>query len=66
MTLVRLISQAGGFTSLAAQNRVKIVRAVKDGPEISIQVDMHKVLEGKEKDAPLEPKDLVVVPESLF
>lgn len=66
MTLVRLISEAGGFTSLAAQNRVKIVRAVKDGPEISIQVDMHKVLEGKEKDAPLKPKDLVVVPESLF
>lgn len=66
MTLVRLISEAGGFTSLAAQNRVKIVRAAKDGPERSIQVDMHKVLEGKEKDVPLEPKDLVVVQESFF
>ena len=66
MTLVRLISEAGGFTPIAAQNRVKIVRAVQDGPEVSLQVDMRKVLEGKEKDVDLEPKDLIVISESFF
>ena len=66
MTLVKLISEAGGFTPLAAVNRVKVIRHAKDGKEQSMLVDMGKVLDGRAKDMKLEPKDLVVVPESFF
>ncbi len=66
LTLVKLISEAGGFTGLAAPNRVKIMRSSANGEQVSIQVDANKILDGKAKDVALEQKDLVVVSESFF
>ncbi len=66
LTLVRLISEAGGFTALAVQNRVKIIRHPDNAPESSLVANVAAILDGKEKDMPLEAGDVVVVAESFF
>ncbi len=66
MTLMKLISEAGGFTAIAAPNRVKIVRKAKTGGISTKVLDVRKVMDGKEEDLLLEPNDLLVVPESFF
>jgi len=66
LTLVRLISESGGFTPTAAPNRVRVVRAYKDGREKTFLIDTSRIMNGQDKDVKLEPGDLVVVPESYF
>lgn len=65
MTLVTVISLAGGFNRIAAPNRVRIIRVV-DGKEVKIKVNAAKILKGEEKDVVLEPGDIVIVPESFW
>ena len=57
MTLIKLVTLAGGFTDLAATRRVKIIRK-KDGKEITI--------DRARMDEPVRPGDIIVVPESFF
>lgn len=66
LTLVRLISEAGGFTPVAAPSNVKVVRKKEDGKDASFTVNAQKIIDGKQADIILEPKDLVVVGESFF
>ena len=66
MTLVRLISEAGGFAPAAAQNRVKIIRQPEGGSRSVIRVNVASILDGKSTDVVLEPQDVVVVPETFF
>ncbi len=66
LTLIRLISQAGGFTNLAAPNSVKIVRVGKDKKRFTMYVNVDAILDGKTEDVKLEAEDLVFVPESFF
>lgn len=55
-TVLKAISMAGGTTEKAAVNRTKIVRII-DGKEVKTKVKM---------DAPVQPDDIIVVPESFF
>jgi protein involved in polysaccharide export with SLBB domain len=57
MTLLRLITIAGGFSDKAANTRVKIIRKVNN---------KEVVLERVKMDEPILPGDVVVVPESFF
>jgi polysaccharide biosynthesis/export protein VpsN len=66
MTLLRLISDAGGFTSLSDPGRVKIVRSVKNGAKETIKVNVKRILDGKQEDFELQPGDVIVVAESFF
>lgn len=66
MTLLGAISQAGGFTRIAATNSVKIIRIDSLGNKHSIRVNVNSIYSGKEKDVLLEPNDIIVVPESWF
>jgi polysaccharide export outer membrane protein len=67
VTLVGLISQAGGFTELAAPGRVRVVRQEGGNPRTML-VDVGAVLKGdaRDKDLPLQAGDVVMVPQSLF
>ncbi len=64
-TLIRALSLAGGFTRIAAKNRVRIVRVV-NGREVRINVNAGKILKGQEKDVVLKEGDIVVVPEAFW
>lgn len=66
LTLSKAIMRAGGFNDFADRKSVKVTR--RGGPGASDQtfvVDVAQILEkGKtEKDLPLEPGDLIVIPE---
>ncbi|MBU0673336.1 MAG: polysaccharide export protein [Proteobacteria bacterium] len=57
MTLIKVISLAGGFTDLAAKEKTSIVRRV-NGAEITI--------EKAKLNEPIRPGDVIIVPESFF
>lgn len=69
MTLLRAIATAGGFTGLAAQSRIRIVRKTADDEgERVINADVTRILRGRgdAQDIPLQPDDVITVPESIF
>ncbi len=66
MTLLGAISMAGGFSRIAAINAVNIIRVDELGNEKKIKVNVNNIYNGKGKDIPLEPGDIIVVPESWF
>ncbi|MFC1668651.1 polysaccharide biosynthesis/export family protein, partial [Chlamydiota bacterium] len=63
LTVVEAIALAGGFTKIAAKNKVKVIE--RGGQEVTINVDAF-VNKGKGDDRVLAPGDIIVVPESFF
>jgi len=57
ITVMKAITKAGGFSKIAAKNKVKIIRIV-DGKR--------QILENVKMDKPVLPDDVIVVPESFF
>ena len=65
LTLVKAITQAGGFTPLAAPKRVSVVRG--DGPKKeTLKVNVDAMLRDSAADLPLQPSDIIIVPQRLF
>jgi polysaccharide export outer membrane protein len=65
-TLIKLISEFGGFKAIATTNRVKLIRKDKSGKPRLILVNASRILNGKAPDMALQPDDLIVVEETLF
>jgi len=67
LTLLEAIVRAGGFTPKAAPNRTTIVRTV-DGKKSTLRVRVADVLAGRPgvQDVPLEPDDVITIPEIWF
>jgi len=57
LTVIKAITMAGGFSKIAAKNKVQIIR-VSDGRK--------KVFKNVNMDEPVLPDDVIVVPESFF
>ncbi|MFO7752054.1 MAG: polysaccharide biosynthesis/export family protein [Desulfobacteraceae bacterium] len=57
MTVIKGITKAGGFTNIAAENKVKIIR---------LQNGEKQVMEKVKMDELIKPGDVIVVPESFF
>lgn len=64
MTLVQVISSAGGLTAMAARDRIRVTR-VRDGKSDSSTVNLREVSEGKSTFY-LQPGDEIFVPERVF
>lgn len=64
-TLLKAIAEAGGFTDLAALNRVKIIRKTGES-EKSIRVKVPRIIEGEIPDIELKSNDVIMVPQILF
>lgn len=56
-TVIKAITMAGGFTPLASQGKVSILRKVNGVEQKLTKVPMHE---------PLLPEDVIIVPESFF
>jgi polysaccharide export outer membrane protein len=56
-TVIKAITMAGGFTQLAAQGKIKIIRKVNGVEQVLEKVPLHERL---------MPEDVMVVPESFF
>jgi len=61
LTLVRLISQIGGFSTQASLENVKIVRTDERGKMVSRIVNVNQIMGGEADDEKLEPGDLIYV-----
>jgi protein involved in polysaccharide export with SLBB domain len=70
LTLSKAILRAGGFTDYADRHKLKVTRkaTVPGGADKTYTIDVGDILEkGKtESDLPLEPGDLIYVPERLI
>lgn len=56
-TVIKMVTMAGGFTELAAQNKVKIIRKIDGKEHVLEKVSLYEVL---------QEEDVMVVPESFF
>ena len=67
LTILKLITVAGGFTKLAAPNRATLIRQNGE-KKFQMRVNLEDVMSNpaKYEDIPLKPGDVVVVPERLF
>ena len=65
MTIVQAVTLAGGFTKGASQNGTSVTRLV-DGQEVKMKVPVQDIALGKVPNVPLQPGDIVFVPESMF
>jgi polysaccharide export outer membrane protein len=69
LTVVELISLAGGFSKIASPNKVKVVRTHPDGTKEEIAVRVKDIMNkhsGDQEDVLLVSGDLVIVPESFL
>jgi len=70
LTLSKAILRAGGFTDFADQKNVKVTRQAKaaGGKDETFTINVGKVLQKgtMESDLPLEPGDLIFVPEKFI
>lgn len=61
------ISLAGGFTRIGNDSNVRLIRRHKDGARKTYVLNLSRVVSGHpEDDVPLQPGDVLFVPESLF
>lgn len=67
LTVVEAISQAGGFTPIAAQNSTRVVR-VTSGAKKVIPVPVASIIKSGDasRDVSLQEDDTIIVPESFF
>lgn len=65
MNILRVVILAGGFTRLAAKDRVLVTRKTQAGEE-QIVVSVEDIGQGKATNISLTPGDIVFVPESIF
>ena len=56
-TVIKAITMAGGFTPLAAQGKIKIIRKINGAEKVFERVPLHEKL---------MPEDVMVIPESFF
>ena len=66
LTVVQAIVRAGGFSDIAATDRVNILRAAQDGTQVKIVVNVAAIIKGQNKDFPLKSDDVISVPETIF
>ena len=68
MTLLQAIAGAGGFTDLASPDRISLVRRLPDGGQTTMKIRVSDLLSKRRKqpDLPLEPNDVIMVPQVCF
>jgi polysaccharide export outer membrane protein len=66
ITVMRAIAMAGGLNFGAALSKVVVIRRTPDDEHVEIQMDLKKVMSGKEKDIALASDDVLLVPTNGF
>jgi protein involved in polysaccharide export with SLBB domain len=65
MTVIQAITLAGGLSKLASPNGAHVARKGPDGQH-KVRVFLKEISEGREPDFPLQPGDIVFVPEGIL
>ena len=65
LTLMKAIALAGGFTNIAAIDRVHLIRKHENTQEV-LQINVKDIINGKREDIEIQPDDLITIPETFF
>jgi protein involved in polysaccharide export with SLBB domain len=65
MSIIQVITLAGGFTKQASRNNTNVTRLV-NGTETKMKVPVEEIGIGREKNFVMQPGDIIFVPESFF
>lgn len=66
ITLLKAVSQVGGFTQLANSNQVVLIRQSKDGKSVRVLVSVDAIMENQQADIPLQAGDTIKVEQRAF
>ncbi len=66
ITVMRAIAMSGGVNFGAALSKVVIIRKTPNDQHVEIQMDLKKVMNGKERDVALMSDDVLLVPGNAF
>ncbi|HEY6727221.1 MAG TPA: polysaccharide biosynthesis/export family protein, partial [Polyangiaceae bacterium] len=66
LTLIQAVSMAGGLTSIANKEQVRLTRMGKNGTTNTVVLDIGAITEGNAPDIPLQPGDRIYVKERIF
>jgi Periplasmic protein involved in polysaccharide export len=72
MTILELVTRAGGFTDTAKGTAVRITRILPDGSKQNFEVDVESLIKGRrganvqDNSLVLEPGDIIFVPERII
>ncbi len=72
MTIIELVTRAGGFTDTAKGTAVRVTRIMPDGTKRTFEVDVESLIKGRrganvqDNSLVLEPGDIIFVPERLI
>jgi polysaccharide export outer membrane protein len=64
MSTLKLLALSGGLSRTAKKDRAVIIRKDNQGQQHEVAVDLKKVLERAAEDVPLQPSDILYVPDS--
>lgn len=65
-TILKAITQAGGFTKFASKRNIEILRTREDGQQYKITANIRDIEDGKSEDYEIQPDDIIRVPKSIF
>jgi polysaccharide export outer membrane protein len=67
-TVTKAIIAAGGFTTFASGDKVKVVRYCEDGRKYETIINVSGIMRNGdfERDVPLRDKDWIIVPQKMF
>ncbi len=65
LTLMEAVALAGGFTDIAAIDRLRLIRKIS-GEQKVYQVNVRDIINGKRPDVEIVPGDLITVQETFF
>jgi polysaccharide export outer membrane protein len=66
ITVMRAIAMSGGLNFGAALSKIVIIRKTPDDQHVEIQLDLKKVMSGKERDVALMSDDVLLIPTNGF
>ena len=66
MSVLQAIALAEGLERTASSKNAKLVRPAGDGrPANELPVDIQSILRGKQPNVPMQPNDILVIPDSM-
>ncbi len=66
MSVFQALSMAGGLQAAAKPQESRILRRSADrGARVEVAVDLRKMLDGRIQDMPMQPEDILFVPDNV-
>lgn len=63
ITVMQALTQAGGLSALAKRSKIRVLRPIEGTARLAqIEIDIERIMDGKDNDFPLYPNDILYVP----